>query len=106
MGALMYTRLLIAALLLSACSSIPVPQGVFDSPPRPPASGSYVEMNYLGNGGWLVTREGDKIASAPFVTNPNGFSLMFHREPNRALIDDDAVIPPMPGVGMILVGHG
>lgn len=95
--------LLVMALALTACSS--VPPNTFTKL-EPPGAGPHVELHYLGNGGWLIQREGHKIATAPFVSNPNGLTLLFPGGPDEKLIDDDQVIPPMHDVGIILIGHG
>lgn len=94
---------LVAVLALAACSAVPA-----NTFTELPARGSepHVELHYLGNGGWLISRGQDRIAFAPFVSNPHGLTLLFPRKPDTALIDDDAVVPPMHDVGAILVGHG
>jgi L-ascorbate metabolism protein UlaG (beta-lactamase superfamily) len=97
--------LLMAVLVWSACSSAPGPGQMFSALPGP-GPGPHVELLYLGNGGWLIRRGADAIATAPFVSNPNGFTLLFSGGPDRRLIDDDAVIPPMRDVQLILIGHG
>src|SRR6267143_651619 len=92
--------LLLIVPLLGACAS--VPSDLFDTPT--PTPGPHVELHYLGNGGWLMQRGTDRIATAPFVSNPNGATLLFPGGPNTTLIDE--VIPPMHDVGIILIGHG
>lgn len=92
---------LLTALSLGACAS--VPDSLFH-PLEPAAAGPHVTLHYLGNGGWLIQRDQDRIATAPFVSNPSALTLLLPRGPNTALIDE--VIPPMPDVWTILVGHG
>ena len=92
--------LLVIALAVSACSSVPA--GLFD-PIKPPGSGPHVSMHYLGNGGWIFRRDRDVIATAPFVSQPRWYSFLFPGHPKKRLIRD--VIPDMSDVGMILVGH-
>jgi L-ascorbate metabolism protein UlaG (beta-lactamase superfamily) len=96
--------ILVLVLVAMACAR-PVPAGLFDALPGPVAS-PHVALHYLGSGGWLIQRGTDRIATAPFVSNPSGFTVLFPGGPDRDLIDDDAVIPPMPDVRIILVGHG
>jgi L-ascorbate metabolism protein UlaG (beta-lactamase superfamily) len=93
--------LLVVALALTACSS--APPGLF-STPEPPDGRPHVELHYLGNGGWLFRRGGDVIATAPFVTNPPWYALLFPGDPDETLIEE--VIPRMDGVEIVLVGHG
>jgi L-ascorbate metabolism protein UlaG (beta-lactamase superfamily) len=100
-GKMTYGLLLAIAVTLSACSS--VPGNTFSDLPKPPAT-PYVELHYLGNGGWVIQRGADKIATAPFVSNPNGLMLWFPGGPNEELIK--RLVPPMHDVPMILVGHG
>jgi L-ascorbate metabolism protein UlaG (beta-lactamase superfamily) len=92
--------LLVIALAMSACSSVPA--GLFD-PIKPPGSGPHVSLHYLGNGGWIFQRDDDVIATAPFVSQPRWYSFPFPGRPNKPLIRE--VIPDMSGVGIILVGH-
>ena len=91
---------ILIALLPAACAS--VPSNLFDT--LEPTAGPHVELHYLGNGGWLMRRGTDRIATAPFVSNPHGLTLLFPGGPNTALIDE--VVPPMHDVGTILIGHG
>ena len=44
---------------------------VFHPADGPPAAGKgHVELRHLGNGGWLIRRGADVVATAPFVGNP------------------------------------
>lgn len=95
----LYLLLMIAA--LAGCATVSV--NTFDLP-RPPDARPHVEMQYLGNGGWLIRRGGDAIATAPYVTQTPWYALALPAEPDMALIN--RVIPVMHDVGMILVGHG
>ena len=92
--------LLVIVVAVSACSSVPA--GLFD-PIKPPGPGPHVSMHYLGNGGWIFRRDNDVIATAPFVSQPRWYSFLFPGHPKKRLIDE--VIPDMPGVGVMLVGH-
>ncbi|MGH7390136.1 MAG: MBL fold metallo-hydrolase [Candidatus Rokuibacteriota bacterium] len=92
--------LLVAALTLTACSGT-IPQ--FDVPLATPPDGPHVELHYLGSGGWLFRRGSDAIATAPFVSNPTWFALLRPARPDTALIDE--VVPEMPDVEIVLVGH-
>jgi L-ascorbate metabolism protein UlaG (beta-lactamase superfamily) len=87
---------LLIVVALAACSTTS-----FDPPPAP--TGPAVELHYLGNGGWIFQRGTDRIATAPFVSNPNGLTLLFPRAPNAERIE--RVIPAMSDVREILVGH-
>jgi hypothetical protein len=93
--------LLVMALALGACSSVPL--NTFD-PPRPPDGGPHVALHYLGNGGWLISRDRDRIATAPYVSHTRWYALPFPTEPDTTLID--RLIPAMHDVGIILVSHG
>jgi L-ascorbate metabolism protein UlaG (beta-lactamase superfamily) len=93
--------LLVVAVAMSACSSVPI--NTFDSP-QPADDRPHVELQYLGNGGWLIQRGTDRIATAPFVSQPRWYTLLFPGGPNKKLIEE--AIPRMDDVGIILVGHG
>jgi hypothetical protein len=69
-----------------------------------PASARRVEMQYLGNGGWLIRRGGEVIATAPFVSNPGLLKVYLPSRPDLDAIDK--LIPAMPDVEIMLVGHG
>src|SRR5215831_12808372 len=92
--------LAIVAVVLSACASVPA--NLFDRI-DPPGAGAQVSLQYLGNGGWIFRRGPDAIATAPFVTQPRWYTFLFPARPNKRLIRD--VIPDMPDVGIMLVGH-
>jgi L-ascorbate metabolism protein UlaG (beta-lactamase superfamily) len=92
--------LLVIAIAVSACSSVPA--GLFN-PIEPPGGGPHVSLHYLGNGGWIFQRGNDVIATAPFVSQPRWYSFLFPGHPKERLIEE--VIPDMSGVGIILVGH-
>lgn len=87
-------------LALGGCATVSV--NTFDLP-RPPDARPHVELHYLGNGGWLIRRGGDAIATAPYVTQTPWYALALPAEPDTALIN--RVIPAMHDVGIILVGH-
>lgn len=92
---------LLAALALSACTgAIPA----FDPLPAVPPAGAHVALTYLGSGGWLIERGGDRIATAPFVSHPRWYALLSPSAPKAALIE--RVVPEMRGVEILLVGHG
>ncbi len=91
---------LLIALAVSACSSVPV--STFDRP-LAPGAGPQVRLHYLGNGGWIFQRGSDLIATAPFVSQPRWYTFLFPGRPDKRLIDE--VIPDMSAVGIVLVGH-
>lgn len=96
---------LVAAVVLAACSVWAGTPPGFDPLPGPPPDGRpHVELHYLGSGGWLFRRGADALAAAPFVSHPTWLELLRRAEPDRALID--AVVPLMPDVEIVLVGHG
>lgn len=84
-------------LILSGCAS--VPQGSLPAPiPTKPA----LQLHYLGTAGFLLDYQGKRIATAPFISNPNPFqSLTVAPIPERI----DARVPALPDVEMVLVGH-
>lgn len=97
--------LFMAAAALAACSATAsIPPGFADLPPRPPGGGPYVEMRYLGSGGWLFRRGDDAIATAPFVSHPTWLALLRPARPDEALIARH--VPDMRDVEIVLVGHG
>ena len=61
---------LVVALAVSDCASVPV--NVFDPLPRPDGR-PHVSLHYLGNGGWVLQRGNDLIATAPFVSQPRWY---------------------------------
>jgi hypothetical protein len=67
------------------------------------AAGPHVEMHYLGNGGWLLRRGNDVVATAPFFTNQAGLAIYTWSEPDKARID--AHFPEMPALKTMLIGH-
>ncbi len=69
----------------------------------PSGSGPHVEMHYLGNGGWLIKRGEDMVATAPFVSNPAGAAVYLPSPPDTDRID--AKIPVMPELKVVLIGH-
>ena len=91
---------LLIAVAVSACSSVPV--NTFDPLPGPDGR-PHVSLHYLGNGGWIFQRGDDLIATAPFVSQPRWYSFLFPSRVEKRLID--GVIPDMRKVGVILVGH-
>ena len=96
--------LLVASLLGSGCSwTGAIPPGFHALPPKPSDQHPYVEMHYLGNGGWLFRKSRAVIATAPFVSNPTWLALLWPAVPDEKLIDE--VIPPMDEVEIVLVGH-
>jgi hypothetical protein len=93
----------VALLMLAGCSS-PTLTGVHLSlaypadAPRPDVPS--VELRYLGNGGWLIRRGSDVIATAPFASNPTGLAI-YSTDVERIR----ERIPPMPDVEAMLIGH-
>jgi hypothetical protein len=65
--------------------------------------GPRVELHYLGNGGWLIRRGDDVVATAPFASNPVGPAVYLPFEPDTARID--AVVPVLPELKVMLIGH-
>lgn len=94
---------IIAALAaLTGCAPTLTGVRVYYPADAPAASGDHVQMNYLGNGGWLIRRGADVIATAPFVSNPVNVAVYTPAESDRARLD---ALPPMRDVKSILLGH-
>jgi len=91
--------------LLAGCGPSLAGVVAFHPADGPPAPGDRrVEMRYLGSGGWLIRRGADAIATAPFVSNPiNAEIYLGPARPDTARIE--RLVPAMPDVRMILVGH-
>jgi len=68
------------------------------------ASGPQVQLQYFGNGGWLITRGEDMVATAPFVSNP-GFPGMYLPWSRSDTARIEAKIPSMPELEVMLIGH-
>jgi hypothetical protein len=85
----------------SPLKDIPVTIG---EPPDVPPHAGRVELQYLGNGGWLIRRGGDVIATAPFVSNPGGARVYLPGGPDPGAIATE--VPEMDDVEIMLIGHG
>jgi hypothetical protein len=85
----------------SRLQDIPVAIG---RPPDVPPGAARVELRYLGNGGWLIRRGGDVIATAPFVSNPGGVRVYLPGGPDAGAIA--TLVPEMADVEIMLIGHG
>jgi L-ascorbate metabolism protein UlaG (beta-lactamase superfamily) len=93
-----------AIAMLGGCGGTPVTGIRVYLPEDAPAAGRHVELHYLGNGGWIIRRDADVIATAPFVSNPVGVRVYL-----PATADTDriaALVPQMPDVRIMLIGHG
>ena len=66
-------------------------------------AGRYVEMHYLGNGGWVFRRGADVVATAPFVTNPSGLGVYFFGTSDVERVRQR--VPEMSDVRIMLIGH-
>jgi len=96
--------LLVAIVILTACSSTSaIPPGFAAVPGPLPDGRPHVEMHYLGGGGWLFRRGADVIATAPFVSNPTWLALLRPAHSDEAMIDRH--VPDMRDVEIVLVGH-
>jgi hypothetical protein len=96
----------IVALLsvLAGCSPAMTGVKVYYPGDAPPvAAARYVEMRYFGNGGWLIRRDRDVIATAPFVSNPVGAEIYVPARSDVARIEN--TVPAMPDVEAMLIGH-
>lgn len=90
---------LVVALALAGCGE--KSSGIGLDPPDPGTP--RVELHYLGNGGWLIRRGNDVVATAPFVSNPSRLAVYLPAQPNTARID--ALIPALPELRTMLIGH-
>jgi hypothetical protein len=97
-------HLLVAVTLLGCGSPLRDLRLELPPPPELPASARRVAMQYLGNGGWLIRRGGEVIATAPFVSNPGLLNVYLSSGPDLEAIDK--LIPAMPDVEIMLIGHG
>ena len=94
---------IIAALAaLTGCAPTLTGVRVYYPADAPAVSGDHVQMHYLGNGGWLIRRGADVIATAPFVSNPVNVAVYTPARSDRARLD---ALPPMRDVKSILLGH-
>jgi len=90
---------LVVALALAGCSE--KTSGIRLDTPDPGTP--RVELQYLGNGGWLIRRGNDVVVTAPFVSNPSKLAIYLPSHPNTARID--AMIPVLPELRTMLIGH-
>ena len=106
MGKYLAGHLLVAVVFLGCGSPLQEIKGQLGPPVEVPAGAGRVEMQYLGNGGWLIRRGGDVIATAPFVSNPGGLGAKVYLpgKPDHAAIEQ--FVPAMPDVKIMLIGHG
>lgn len=95
---------LLATLLLSACTHLPGSQGL-------PVSNrhqlSEPKLEFLGVGGWLLNWKGEGLLLAPSFSNPALLGIT-GLPPYRVVADPARIDPHMPearNVRMLLVGH-
>lgn len=86
---------LLAAGLLTACSSVPKTETPHATPPG-------LKVTYLGTAGYILDVDGKRIATAPFASNSNPFQQL-GITPHAERID--ARVPDMPDVEWVLLGH-
>lgn len=97
-------HLLVTVVLFGCGSPLRDLHGDLARPPEPASGVRRVEMRYLGNGGWLIHRGRNVIATAPFVSNPGVLKVYLPSPPRTTVID--ALVPAMPDVTVMLIGHG
>lgn len=68
---------------------------------------SVVVFQYLGSGGWVISRGSDAVMTAPFFSNPGIFRVGLLRiAPNRKRIDEHLRrIDDLRSIDLVLAGH-
>jgi L-ascorbate metabolism protein UlaG (beta-lactamase superfamily) len=97
--------------LLAGCATttttLPLYRGRPGEPfAQPPAQGGWVEVTYLGVGGYVVRRGSDALLFAPSFSNPDLISIAFARaEPNQRKVDQCMQGVPIGDVEWVITGH-
>lgn len=90
------------------CCTIPGPELEFyyeaDCSEEITAENRFIEVSYLGAGGYLIQRGPDKLLIAPFFSNPGLFRVGLATIKSKPGIIEQ-YLPPVDDVETILIGH-
>jgi len=105
-----YTLMILIGLgMLSGCATsikqLPVYTGESVAPPLKGDEQKFINVQYLGVGGYLFRYGKSTLMTAPFITNPSLLKIatLTRLKTDEALVD--RLLPPVEDVKIILVGH-